>query len=113
MQTTPTPTKSELRILNGHSQVDSGLRLTMPGEEGNQGVNIYQESEDGFKPPEFGAQYAIPVSAGAQSSTLSFDMHSPSSDCRHEYHQLEPHTEVLETGHHYHLLDVSNAVSLL
>ena len=75
-------------------------------------INIYNEPDahdrsppaDEMMPDSFGRQYILPVSAEPKSNLTFFQV--PSSG--HQYHELEPNAEVMETtGHHYHLLDVS------
>ena len=61
-------------------------------------------------PDSFGRQYIVPVSAGPRSNLTSFQV--PSNG--HQYHELEPNAEIMETtGHHYHLLDVRKAIILM
>lgn len=67
--------------------------------------------EDGSinDPSSFGVQYSLPVSAGPQNSSVSFKLPtSPTDVSNPQFHELEPNAEVVaSTGHHYHLLDVS------
>ena len=75
------------------------VKGTFPRNLGD-GANIYKEPE--MEEQSLGIQqYTLPVSAGPQSSTVTFN------DQIHPYHELEPNSEVMAaTGHHYHLLDV-------
>ncbi len=73
--------------------------------------NIYSESNVDSNPhhthvtqaESFGQQYTVPISAGVTSNSMPF----PELTDGHQYHELEPNSEVMDTtGHHYHLLDV-------
>jgi hypothetical protein len=65
-------------------------------------ADIYREPEDGF-----GMQYSVPINTEPPNSPQGFD--ATGTNEMHPYHELEPTSEVMpSTGHHYHLLDVSD-----
>ena len=75
------------------------------GRGGGGGGGDVREEGGAFGDGGFGIQYSEPVSTGTQSKLVMFGA-SPAEKI-HNYHELEPNSEVMpSTGHHYHLLDV-------